>query len=447
MLWILGIASACAGIGVLISHRLSELEVIPVTDPQLGEIAGEDLVWRPSPASKPTFDLAIFDTPAVRTHPYVGSTDADVIKHARDIDGTRPVTDQIEREIRGKVPAPALVSKEGSRLIGVGGQIVRLYVNQARLCLVRKDTVGAVDRIKKAAEAVQIGNEYQSGVLVSGSAFNSMIRSILATHLLSAPQLRSIFANLPPAPPTDNKLHESLNYEYQCMALLMRSVTSQSIEKDLQPSPIDTSPTSTTVDLLSSGPDEPPLGQFDGAATMREIAALYREAKRNSLLPWSKQTWPAAAAYAESVRQIPEQPHIDDNDSNLAKWWIKTRYRWSMGKVRNVLGLTAMYQILADDGPKLFVDESFRYRTQCEATRLLIAIEIYQKTFAKYPASLADLKSLKLSGPDCVDLFLGGPFHYDPGARLLWSVGPNAKDDGGRFVRGGPADDMRFVVP
>lgn len=445
--WVLGIASACAGVAALIAHRLSEIEIIPVTEAQFRDITAADLVWLPVPASKPTFDLAILDTPAIRKHPYVGTTDADVLKHARDIDGTRSITDQIEGEIRGKSPAPAEIGKAGSGLLGVGGQIVRLYVNQARLCLVRKDSVGAVDRIHRAAEAVRVANEYQSGVLVPGSTFNSMIRSILAKHALSAAQLRSIFAVFPATPRTDRKLNDALNYEYQRIALLVRSVTSPGIAADLQPSPVETSPTSSMVDLLSSGPDEPPLGQFDGPETMREIAALYREAKRNSMLPWSKQTWTVTDAYAETLKRIPPQPHFDADISVLSKWWVRTQYRWSMGKVRNVLGLTAIYNLVAEDGPRVFVDESFRYRTQCEATRLLIAIEIYEKTFGKYPASLADLTVLKLPGPDYVDLFLGGPFHYKSSSRVLWSVGPNAKDESGHFERGGPADDIVFVVP
>ncbi|MEM1058613.1 MAG: hypothetical protein AAGK14_05145, partial [Verrucomicrobiota bacterium] len=46
-----------------------------------------------------------------------------------------------------------------------------------------------------------------------------------------------------------------------------------------------------------------------------------------------------------------------------------------------------------------------------------------------------------------LDPFTGEPFHYDPAARKVWSVGPDLADDGGLPLGDGQSrDDPHDVV-
>jgi hypothetical protein len=76
-----------------------------------------------------------------------------------------------------------------------------------------------------------------------------------------------------------------------------------------------------------------------------------------------------------------------------------------------------------------------------DLTKLAFALAEYRARHGSYPAKLADLV------PECVaavpkDIFSGGALHYKPqaGGYLLYSVGPNGKDDGGRNQYDDPND-------
>jgi hypothetical protein len=74
-----------------------------------------------------------------------------------------------------------------------------------------------------------------------------------------------------------------------------------------------------------------------------------------------------------------------------------------------------------------------RASTQFELTKLAFALAAYRADHGAYPAKLADLV------PKCVaevpkDIFNDGELHYrqEGGGYLLYSVGVNGKDDGGK---------------
>jgi hypothetical protein len=90
---------------------------------------------------------------------------------------------------------------------------------------------------------------------------------------------------------------------------------------------------------------------------------------------------------------------------------------------------------------------------RCDQTQrnlhLAFALAAYQRDHGKYPAVLADLAPKYLESiPD--DLVAGKPLAYRPGGDgyLLYSVGPDGKDDGGQSLDDDPrGDDIAVRVP
>jgi len=76
--------------------------------------------------------------------------------------------------------------------------------------------------------------------------------------------------------------------------------------------------------------------------------------------------------------------------------------------------------------------------------RAAIAVEGYRAQRGRYPAALSDAGRTGLPIPE--DVFGGKAFGYRPNGNsyVLYSVGPNLQDDGGRREADGPADDIRW---
>jgi hypothetical protein len=81
--------------------------------------------------------------------------------------------------------------------------------------------------------------------------------------------------------------------------------------------------------------------------------------------------------------------------------------------------------------------------------RVAIAMAAYRADNNRYPAQLADLAPKYLAAvPE--DIFNGKPLIYKPAEKgyLFYSVGPNGKDDGGRWIDDDPpGDDIRVKMP
>ena len=89
-----------------------------------------------------------------------------------------------------------------------------------------------------------------------------------------------------------------------------------------------------------------------------------------------------------------------------------------------------------------------------DLAQLAFALAAYRAEHGEYPVDLAALAPSYLPAvPD--DTFAAGPFHYrrDGEGYLLYSVGPNSKDNGGRSHSDDPkrydpdADDIAIRVP
>lgn len=81
-----------------------------------------------------------------------------------------------------------------------------------------------------------------------------------------------------------------------------------------------------------------------------------------------------------------------------------------------------------------------------QLTQVALALAAFKADHRMYPAALADLSPAYLkTAPN--DLFFDKPLIYSKTAAgyLLYSVGPNMVDDGGKSEK--PADDLAVHVP
>ncbi len=97
-------------------------------------------------------------------------------------------------------------------------------------------------------------------------------------------------------------------------------------------------------------------------------------------------------------------------------------------------------------------DAEDRGAMQFDLDRLAFALAAYHADHGTYPAQLADLAP-KYAADVPKDIFSAAELHYRPegGGYLLYSVGANGKDDGGKGVADRKAgedwDDLAVRVP
>ena len=95
------------------------------------------------------------------------------------------------------------------------------------------------------------------------------------------------------------------------------------------------------------------------------------------------------------------------------------------------------------------LERSFLRRTEREITRAFLAVRLYHLREGKLPDSLDDLVEEGISPALPMDPFAGKPLLYDPGLRLIWSVGADGVDDGaqGRPLDAGDPDYVLLIPP
>ena len=76
-------------------------------------------------------------------------------------------------------------------------------------------------------------------------------------------------------------------------------------------------------------------------------------------------------------------------------------------------------------------ERSVKARTEINMTRTFVAIQRFFRDNGAWPGSLAEVRSKGLLADDPSDLFDGKPVRYSRAKGILWSVGPDEKDDGG----------------
>ncbi len=76
----------------------------------------------------------------------------------------------------------------------------------------------------------------------------------------------------------------------------------------------------------------------------------------------------------------------------------------------------------------------FRLRAEREATRLLIALRLFRLREQRWPNALPELVTKRYLDKLPPDPFGEGPFGFDRARLLIWSVGVDGEDDGGKDI-------------
>lgn len=143
-----------------------------------------------------------------------------------------------------------------------------------------------------------------------------------------------------------------------------------------------------------------------------------------------------------------EKHHLHTSESALdfrrnkelfAKLLVERNKR--RGAVSEALAHTMVSLLMSPVKPLKFAE--CRTKTRVRLTLLAIALERHRKAHGRFPAKLADLQPAFLKKLPR-DLYTEKPFVYKPTKTgyLLYSVGPNRKDDGGKERGDGDADDI-----
>jgi len=121
-------------------------------------------------------------------------------------------------------------------------------------------------------------------------------------------------------------------------------------------------------------------------------------------------------------------------------------WRQILGPVFRLLGPNGMgtLYIMSEAGRQRFIDDGIRLaETAARGTRLVLALRLYEREHGALPDRLEDLAPAWIDAPPA-DPYDGRPLRYDRARRLVYAVGVNRRDDGGR--RGGGCDDVLFPV-
>ena len=154
----------------------------------------------------------------------------------------------------------------------------------------------------------------------------------------------------------------------------------------------------------------------------------------------------AAARQSARARRTSTFTAIDDDSARqfkASKSW-KSMAKSVLFDPRPVasekIGLTMAIAFMSL--PDLAMIAEDRGNMRFEVTKLAFAVAEYRAQKGDYPAKLADLVP-KYVAAIPQDVFSGGALHYKPQADgyLLYSVGPNGKDDGGRSQWDNPGNE------
>ena len=176
---------------------------------------------------------------------------------------------------------------------------------------------------------------------------------------------------------------------------------------------------------------------LDVTNTLFTAEAFYTRLVKNAL-----GTWPDRDKTIKTdIMSLVTIPNVDEPDLFLTSlmWWgqkpsRETAKKWKQlkklaRKQSNVLGklLVGLTMEVCDD----IYESSVKARTEVNLTRAFVAVQSFRQHFGTWPDSLADVRSKGLLADDPIDLFAIKPVQYSRANGILWSVGPDQKDDGG----------------
>ena len=177
---------------------------------------------------------------------------------------------------------------------------------------------------------------------------------------------------------------------------------------------------------------------LDVTNTIATAEAFYARLVKNALGPWPARD----KGIEEDAKRLLTLPDVDDpadfamtlimcsfqkRDREATRQWKQLD---KLGRKQpNIFG-KLLVSLMLPACEKVH-ERSVKVRTEINMTRTFIAVQRFLRDNGSWPSSLGDIRSKELLADDPVDLFDGTPVRYSRDKGILWSVGPDEKDDGG----------------
>lgn len=204
------------------------------------------------------------------------------------------------------------------------------------------------------------------------------------------------------------------------------------------------------LDLLKDHPEP-----FDRAETVRLVALSHANQLENLKRPWADQKPGPEARVLEDVAAWPDHLSLSilkfiplyvgrtDDEDLSAETLAKAREQ--LRKVHNPLGKHLIRDLLFGKQNSESAVRS-RDRGRLEAARCIIAIYLYERKQGARPERLDDLVKAKILPEVPRDPFDGKPLRYSRERAIIWSVGRDGKDNGGRKPARGEGDALLDLI-
>jgi hypothetical protein len=169
---------------------------------------------------------------------------------------------------------------------------------------------------------------------------------------------------------------------------------------------------------------------LDKIATIEKDARHYRIFRTNSFSAWTNHS-----DLVENERDAERDKFINDihplmdlvkNEPLPLSHQAAQRALSAYLKIENPVGRVFSLTSLAESDVRLF-----RYRTEREATRTILALLIFERQKGTLPANLSDMVDAKILDSIPNDPFAGAPISYSRERRIVWSVGEDGVNDDG----------------
>jgi hypothetical protein len=194
---------------------------------------------------------------------------------------------------------------------------------------------------------------------------------------------------------------------------------------------------------------------FDRAETVRLVALSHANEIENLKRPWADQKPGPEARVLEDIAGWPEELSLSilkliplyvgrTHDEELSTEKL-AKAREQLHKVHNPLGKHLIRDLLF--GKQISESAArFRDRGRLEAARCTIAIYVYERKHGARPERLDQLVEAKILPEVPRDPFDGKPLRYSRDRGIIWSVGRDGKDNGGRKPARGEGDALLDLI-
>jgi hypothetical protein len=170
-------------------------------------------------------------------------------------------------------------------------------------------------------------------------------------------------------------------------------------------------------------------GQYDAIETAKLASRLAMALLKDADVPYPKHDKGIAAEFEKITQALPED-NFSDKPPSLQRAANEFAYNFRMNNLPNSLG-----KLMISGVGIQAMQATSKERALRQATRALVALEIFRKRTGRYPDSLATLVSKGILASQPYDEMADGPLRYSLAKGLVYSVGTDSIDGGGDISR------------